>query len=344
MCAAASKSQAKPSAEEASRKRSRLGDPALTSSASASVLPEAKRRAVVKQGLVKPASAPAKPGRKPRGEESRLGAKRQKKEADLRFEECCQLVLGARVGVWWDDDHCYYKVCTAFVLLPFKKDFDQGDDCPLSQQAFSFRPCFLRRSFNTDKHFHFSHRPLGRESSACADPQVALQGKIMAHDWYRKKLKICYDDGVEEYIQPQKEETRFVWLTPRAATAGATNAVHAAFQYLGASNAGLLLALQCLGSPVKVIRFSLATHMQSGMRKRMEEIVILSGIIHARLRGGNPFLMQACLCIPARPREWSQVHRMQACLMDSQVCLPMCSTQQMEVTWMLWCQGEPIYA
>lgn len=61
----------------------------------------------------------------------------------------------------------------------------------------------------------------------------------MAHDWYRKKLKICYDDGVEEYIQPQKEDTRFTWLTPRAATAGATNAVHAAFQYLGASNAGL---------------------------------------------------------------------------------------------------------
>lgn len=61
----------------------------------------------------------------------------------------------------------------------------------------------------------------------------------MAHDWYRKKLKICYDDGVEEYIQPQKEETHFTWLTPRAATAGASSAVHAAFQYLGASNAGL---------------------------------------------------------------------------------------------------------
>lgn len=71
----------------------------------------------MKPGVVKPASAPAKPGRKPKGEESRLGVKRQKKEADLKFEECCQAVLGARVGVWWEDDHCYYKACTSLVLL-----------------------------------------------------------------------------------------------------------------------------------------------------------------------------------------------------------------------------------
>lgn len=131
--AASPKSQAAPkanlklSAEEASRKRSRLGDPALTSSGSGSVLPEAKRRAVVKTSvvkpsLVKPASAPAKPGRKPKGEESRLGAKRQKKEADLKFEECCQAVLGARVGVWWEDDHCYYKVCHTLILSSFTAD------------------------------------------------------------------------------------------------------------------------------------------------------------------------------------------------------------------------------
>ena len=71
----------------------------------------------------------------------------------------------------------------------------------------------------------------------------SLQGKIVAHDWFRKKLKVSYDDGVEEYIQPQKAETRFMWLTPRALTAGATNAVHAAFQLLGATNAGELPSL-----------------------------------------------------------------------------------------------------
>ena len=118
-CAASPKAQATPktqaklSAEEASRKRSRLGDPALTSTGPGSVLPEAKRRALAKPSPVKPASAPAKPGRKPKGEESRLGVKRQKKEGDLKFEECCQAVMGARVGVWWEDDHCYYKVSTA---------------------------------------------------------------------------------------------------------------------------------------------------------------------------------------------------------------------------------------
>lgn len=68
--------------------------------------PAAKRRAL------------AKPARKQKpGEESRLGAKRQKKEADAKFEECCQAVLGARVGVWWEDDECYYKVRTSIGRL-----------------------------------------------------------------------------------------------------------------------------------------------------------------------------------------------------------------------------------
>lgn len=70
-----------------------------------------------------------------------------------------------------------------------------------------------------------------------------LQGKIVAHDWFRKKLKISYDDGVEEYIQPQKEDTRFMWLTPRARTAGANDALHLAFKFLGASNAGYICCL-----------------------------------------------------------------------------------------------------
>ena len=98
----AAKYQTKPSQEEGSRKRSRLGDPALTSSLSGAADP--KKRAAAKPG-------PAKPVRKqkPGGEESRLGAKRQKKDTDLKFEESCQAVIGSRVGVWWDDDNCYYK-------------------------------------------------------------------------------------------------------------------------------------------------------------------------------------------------------------------------------------------
>lgn len=82
--------------------------------------PDAKRRA-----LVKPGSQPAKPVRKQKGgEESRLGAKRQKKEADVKFEESCQSVLGARVGVWWEDDNCYYKVnCFLAHLLAVKQVF-----------------------------------------------------------------------------------------------------------------------------------------------------------------------------------------------------------------------------
>jgi len=31
-------------------------------------------------------------------------------EHDFRFQECAERVLGARVGVWWDADQCYYKV------------------------------------------------------------------------------------------------------------------------------------------------------------------------------------------------------------------------------------------
>lgn len=97
------------------KKRSRLGDPALASPATAP--PDAKRRALAKTG-----TAPAKPGRKPKaaGEESRLGAKRQKKETDVKFEESCQCVLGARVGVWWEDDNCYYKARqTLLSFLPY---------------------------------------------------------------------------------------------------------------------------------------------------------------------------------------------------------------------------------
>lgn len=98
-------------AEEASKKRSRLGLPALAVSqqhAQVLVEPAVKRRFTVKPA--KPAVA--KPGRKPKkaGEESRLGLRRQKSAADVEFEEACQAVIGARVGVWWEDDYCYYKV------------------------------------------------------------------------------------------------------------------------------------------------------------------------------------------------------------------------------------------
>ena len=103
----------------------------------------------MKQASAKPASAPAKPGRKPKGEESRLGAKRQKKEADLKFEECCQAVLGARVGVWWEDDNCYYKVCTAALLLPLKNEFDRRHSCPAKADVI-LQKSQQRR--NLDKH------------------------------------------------------------------------------------------------------------------------------------------------------------------------------------------------
>lgn len=62
---------------------------------------------------------------------------------------------------------------------------------------------------------------------------------MVAHDWYHKRLKVLYDDGFEEFISPQKPDTQYTWLTPRACTAGATDAVHAAFRMLAASNAGV---------------------------------------------------------------------------------------------------------
>ena len=58
----------------------------------------------------------------------------------------------------------------------------------------------------------------------------------MAHDWFERQLRIHYDDGVEEHILPLCD--KFRWLTPRAVTAGATDAVHSSFVYLRASNAG----------------------------------------------------------------------------------------------------------
>ena len=108
--AASSKGPSKAAAEDGSRKRSRLGDPALA--ITACVSPETKKRAAVK-----PSQIPMKQARKPKasGEESRL--KRQKTETDAKFEQCCQHVIGSRVGVWWEDDHCFYKVCSDSWLM-----------------------------------------------------------------------------------------------------------------------------------------------------------------------------------------------------------------------------------
>lgn len=89
--------------EEASRKRSRLGLPVLAVSQQPPSKLEPKRRA---------ANPAAKIVRKVKkaAEDSRLGGRRQKTAADVHFEEACQAVLGSRVGVWWEDDRCYYKV------------------------------------------------------------------------------------------------------------------------------------------------------------------------------------------------------------------------------------------
>jgi len=71
--------------------------------------------------------------------------------------------------------------------------------------------------------------------------KTCSQGKVVAHDWFERQLKIHYDDGVEEHILPFCDSFR--WLTPRAVTAGATDAVHSSFVYLRAGNAGELQIL-----------------------------------------------------------------------------------------------------
>ena len=96
-------------ADDASRKRSRLGLPALVGTAQIPGQPDAKRRPLSKLGKA-PSKGVKKPALKKPAEESRLGVRRQKSPEDVAWEEACQAVMGSRVEVWWEDDHCYYKV------------------------------------------------------------------------------------------------------------------------------------------------------------------------------------------------------------------------------------------
>lgn len=69
-------------------------------------------------------------------EESRLGVRRQKSAADVEFEEACQAILGARLGVWWEDDRCYYKVGAVY---PANKAIVPDKQRPCTLYTFTIR-------------------------------------------------------------------------------------------------------------------------------------------------------------------------------------------------------------
>ena len=74
---------------------------------------------------------------------------------------------------------------------------------------------------------------------------------------------MLYDDGYEEFVCPSKPDTKYQWLTPRARTAGATDAVHAAFKLLQAANAG-----ECHETKSAVLEEFIAEHCSCPLQGR----------------------------------------------------------------------------
>ena len=158
-------------------------------------------------------------GRRPRSDWAGRANGRKKSTSDVQFEDACLQIIGARVGVWWEDDEAYYKVC--------------------------FRSTLSKAVF-----------------LVCLNCAFGIQGEIISHDWYHKRLKIRYDDGIVETFSPLRD--RFVWLTPRGVTAGATPDIVDAMRALGAANAisnntqlcGGLRAERCSPFPLAIKRES----------------------------------------------------------------------------------------
>jgi hypothetical protein len=63
------------------------------------------------------------------------------------------------------------------------------------------------------------------------------QAELSSYDGYRKRCKLTYDDGEEEWLALHRE--KFRWLAPRGRSAGYSQTMKEAMTYLGAVGACL---------------------------------------------------------------------------------------------------------